>query len=95
MVKHIVMFKLKEKTPENISLLENKIKSMEKTIDFVEEITTGVNFTKGERAMDLVLIVDLKDKDQLEAYRVHPEHQPVYEMVKLMCSESKVIDYEF
>ena len=94
MVKHIVMFKLKERNDENISKVVSSLKTLEGNIDFVRSIEIGVNFTESERSYDIVLTTEFDNRHALNAYGPHPKHLPVVEIVRSLCSGSVVVDYE-
>ena len=94
MIKHIVMFKLKNKNKENIEKVVNALKTLEGGIDVLRSAEIGVNFTESERSYDIVLTTDFDNRDALDAYGPHPKHVPVVETVHALCSGSVVVDYE-
>ena len=94
MIKHIVMFKLKNKNKKNIGKVVNALKTLEGNIDVLRYAEIGVNFTKSERSYDIVLITEFDNRDALDAYGPHPKHVPVVETVRSLCSRSVVVDYE-
>ena len=94
MIKHIVMFKLKDKNKENIKKVGNALKPLEGSIDVLRSAEIGVNFTESERSYDIVLTTDFDNRDALDAYGPHPKHVPVVETVRSLCSGSVVVDYE-
>ena len=94
MIKHIVMFKLKERNDENIAKVVNSLKTLEGNIDFLRSVEVGVNFTESERNYDIALTTEFDDRNALNAYGPHPQHLPVVEIVRSLCSSSVVVDYE-
>ena len=50
MVKHIVMFKLKENSPENLDLVLSTLKGLEGKIETLRMIEVGLDCNKSERA---------------------------------------------
>ena len=95
MVKHIVMFKLIEKNKANIDKAVSALKSLKENIEVVRSIEIGVNFTESERSYDIVLIVEFSNKEDLSTYGPHPNHVPVIDTIRSLCSDSVVVDYEF
>ena len=93
MIKHIVMFKLLDKT--NIEKVVNALKSLEGNIDVLRSVEIGVNFTESERSYDIVLTTEFNDRKGLNIYGPHPKHLPVVETIRSLCSSSVVVDYEF
>ena len=94
MIKHIVMFKLKDRNKENIEKIVTALKTLEGNIDVLRSAEIGVNFTKSERSYDIVLTTEFDDRNSLNAYGPHPNHLPVVETVRSLCSGSVVVDYE-
>ncbi|KMP11047.1 stress responsive protein [Candidatus Nitromaritima sp. SCGC AAA799-A02] len=94
MVKHIVMFKLAEKNPANMEKAVNALKSLEGKIEALRSLEIGIDFTEGERSYDIVLTTHFDDRDGFKAYGPHPNHLPVAETLRSLCSSSVVVDYE-
>ena len=93
MVKHIVMFKLKEKSQENLDLALSTLSNLEGKIETLRMLEVGLDFNKSERAYDIVLTTCFDDKAGLAAYVSHPKHLPVIDMMRSLCSSSIVVDY--
>ena len=93
MLKHIVMFKLKEKSPENLELALSTLRGLEGKIETLRMIEVGLDFNKSERAYDIVLTTHFDDEAGLAAYVSHPHHLPVIDTMRALCSSSIVVDY--
>ena len=93
MVKHIVMFKLKEKSPENLDLALSTLRDLDGKIESLRMIEVGLDFNKSERAYDIVLTTLFDDETGLAAYVSHPKHLPVIDTMRTLCSSSIVVDY--
>ncbi len=95
MVVHIVMFRFKEENKEaNIAKVKAMLDSLPDKIPTLKSMETGVDFSRSERSMDLVLTSTFDDREGLESYRVHPAHQEVVALIKEVTLESRVVDYE-
>ena len=94
MIKHIVMFKLKNKNKENIEKIVGALKTLEGNIDVLRSAEIGINFSESKRSYDIVLTAKFDDRNALNAYGTHPNHLPVVETVRSLCSGSVVVDYE-
>ncbi len=95
MVMHIVMFKFLEGTPE-VLIAEAK-EQVEQLIDLVpglQNMKVGLNFSQEERAMDMVLISHFENREDLDFYAGHPEHQKVVSFIKTVAAYTKVVDFE-
>ena len=94
MIKHVVMFKLAEKTPENMELAVNSLRSLEKKIEALKSIEVGTDFMESDRSYDVVLTAEFENKEGLEMYGGHENHLPVIKLMRSLCSSSVVVDYE-
>lgn len=93
MVKHIVMYKLKEPTEQNAVALQQKFLSMKGKIEVLKDIQSGVDVLRSDRSFDVVLICQFDSMEDMEIYRTHEVHLPVMEYVKSVVQISKSVDY--
>ncbi len=94
MVKHIVMFKLADKNPENLDQAIAALNSLRGNIETLKFIEIGTDFLSSERSYDIVLTAFFDNHEGLKAYAGHKNHLPVVEKMRSLCSSSIVIDYE-
>ena len=94
MVTHIVLFKLAEKTPENLEKAVSSLKSLEGNIETLKFIEIGIDYKGSERSYDIALTTHFDNKEGLEIYAKHPNHLPVVEVMQTLCSQRVVVDYE-
>ena len=94
MVKHIVMFKLSEKTPENMERAVNSLRSLEGNIEVLKSIEIGTDFLESDRSYDIALIAEFESRKGLEIYSGHENHLPVVKIMRSLCLNSTVVDYE-
>jgi hypothetical protein len=81
-----------EKTSEKTKVM---LKNLEKSIDSLVNMEVGINFSDRTTAYDLVLIADFNNEDDLNSYRVHPEHVNVLDFLKINADKTAVVDYYF
>ncbi len=74
MVKHIVMFKLKEKNQENLDFALSTLQNFEGEIETFRMIEVDLDFNKSERAFDIVLTTHFDNEAGLAAFMSHPKH---------------------
>jgi Stress responsive A/B Barrel Domain len=99
MIKHIVLWKLKEdeggwSKQENAFELKRRLEALKNKIPDILELEIGFPIEKGETVSDVALYSLFKDKEGLEAYQKHQEHQKVVEFVRQIAVERRVVDYE-
>lgn len=93
MIKHIVMFKLTDKTPENVKQVIDALKSMEGKIETLKHLEVGQDVSGSERSYDVVLTTHFDNEEDLKTYISHEVHLPVVEKIRALCSGSVVVDY--
>jgi len=95
MIKHIVMFKLKEKKPDNLKALASALNGMKGQIETLRFLEVGEDFMGSDRSFDLALTTHFENRQGLEMYAGHEIHQPVIQLARSLCSQTVVVDYEF
>lgn len=99
MIKHIVMWQLKERALENTKeknamMLKIELESLIHKIKEIKHIEVGLNFSTRENAFDACLYTEFKTKKDLNIYAIHPDHLKVKEFISKISSNSNIIDYE-
>ena len=92
MVKHIVMWKLRDKAEG--AEIKVRLDALAGNIPGLLSVEVGIDFLESEQSADLVLIAELENRQALEVYQNHPEHQAVGTLVKAAAIARTVIDYE-
>ncbi len=94
MVRHIVLFTLKDKSPEVIAEAVAKLKSLEGKIEGLLSVEVGVDSVRSGRSCDICLNTVFDTMASLERYRTHPVHLPVQAHMHAVRESSVSADYE-
>ena len=95
MIVHIVLFKLKEATPENVAKAKERLLSMDGKVDLLRHLEVGVDLIRSERSADVALYTKFDSLEDLQAYQVHPYHaNEVAAYMRSVCSSVVAADYE-
>lgn len=95
MIKHIVMWKLKEENKlENAKHIKEKLEALKDQINEISEIEVGININDTSSAFDVVLYSTFNTLDDLNSYSIHPKHKEVGEFIGGVRTERIVVDYE-
>lgn len=99
MVKHIVMWKLRDQAEgasreENARKLKSTLEALTGKIKQIVELEVGFQMKPDESAYDVVLVTSFQTREDLDLYQKHPDHQVVAAFVKKIVSDRKVVDYE-
>ena len=99
MINHIVLFKLrdypKEEKEKIVGELRNLLEELNEKIDEVKYIEVGTNYEMEAKSYDIALISHFESLEDLDSYRVHPEHLKVVERIKETTTERAAVDYRF
>lgn len=99
MINHVVLFKLKEYPPEEkskvIAELKSLLESLKDKIEVVKFIEVGVNYELEAKSYDMVLFSHFETLEELDEYRVHPEHLKVVKRIGETTQSRAAVDYEF
>ncbi len=95
MIVHIVLFKLKEPSAENIVTVREMLLSMNGKIPMLRHLEAGIDVIRSERSYDVALYTKFDNLADLQAYQVHPYHaDTVIPCMKANCSSIVAADYE-
>ncbi|MFP4560501.1 MAG: Dabb family protein [Thiohalorhabdus sp.] len=99
MVKHIVMWRLKDQArgnsrSANAELVKEKLEALEGRIPGLLTVEVGLDFSATGSSADVVLYTELESREVLEAYQVHPEHEAVKAFIGEVAAGRWVVDYE-
>lgn len=99
MIKHIVLWRLKEKAEgrtlaENAREMKDRIENLKKLIPQIIELEVGLPFETTPTSSDVALYSSFKNREDLDRYQNHPDHLKVVEFVKKITVERRAVDYE-
>ena len=94
MIKHIVFFKLKNRSAESVAEAADVLRSMDGKIEQLKSLEVGTDILRSERSYDIALTATVDTLDDLQAYQVHPVHQKIIEYINGVKEVSYAVDYE-
>ena len=100
MINHVVLFKLKKYDSESekqdvISSIEDALLGLSDKIAELKSIEVGVNYELATKSYDICLMTHFETVDELDIYRVHPEHLKVAELIGKHAVDRASVDFEF
>ncbi len=94
MMKHILLVKLKDNSPQHCQKVKELFLSMKKEVPVIRDLAVGIDFLHSERSYDVVLEVLLDSPQALEQYQIHPYHAEVVKpYIWEVRQSSVVVDY--
>lgn len=97
MVKHIVLWKLKDDAKKDSSTiiadLQTRFKALLGIVDGLAAIEVGSNYNKGSE-FDVVLYCEFTTKEAQEQYQTHPAHIAIKGIVHELVCGRECVDYE-
>lgn len=99
MIKHIVMWKLKEsmegmEKAEIALKMKADLESLISEISQIRKIEIGINILDSQQAYDVVIYSEFDNMQDLNIYQEHPAHLKVAEFVGKVRESRAVVDYE-
>jgi Stress responsive A/B Barrel Domain. len=83
-----------EKSPQEIAeWMKAHLEALVGIVPQCLSMEVGINVNKGDAAYDAVLISRFHSKDDLDAYKVHPEHVKISSFCKAARESRVVVDY--
>jgi len=92
MIKHIVMWTLKDRS--RAEQLKQKIDDLNGKVPSMIDVESGINFNPADAACDLVLISTHKTREDLDAYQADPVHGEVKKAIGPEAVSRHVVDFE-
>ncbi|CAG1005227.1 hypothetical protein METP3_03698 [Methanosarcinales archaeon] len=98
MITHVVLFKLKDRSPQSIEkardvLLGLKGKDKDK-IPVLRYLEVGTDILHSERSYDISLITKFDSMDDLQVYQAHPVHLEVAKYIMAAKESAIAVDFE-
>lgn len=97
MVRHIVLWKLKDTETANAAghaaSLRSRFKALVGVVEGLKAVDVEVNYQAGD--YDLCLVADFTDKEAEAAYQKHPEHLKIKEIVHSIVTARTAFDYTY
>ena len=99
MVKHIVIFKLRDEITQEEKLdIMNRFKvaieSLPATIPFIRKIEVGLNINPAE-TWNIALYSEFDSLEDVKAYATHPDHVAAGKIIADAKENRACVDYEF
>lgn len=99
MITHLVFFNMLPEAEgasgaDNAKKLVDQLNKLPGKIPEIVELEAGLDFSKSPASYEVGLLTKFRTKEDLETYRVHPDHQKVVSFVQKTTSDRAVVDYE-
>ena len=94
MIRHIVLFKIKDEFRAEIPDMVEKFYGMKGKIEGLVNLEAGADFLHSDRSYDIALITEFESREALDADQTHPVHLPVKKRMHEVRSASVACDFE-
>jgi quinol monooxygenase YgiN len=96
MIRHIVMWKLKDAPNKaaNAVRIKQLLEGLRDRVAGLLKIEVGIDFSASDASSDVVLLSEFADAAALEAYQRHPLHVQMKPEIAGMTAERRVVDHE-
>ena len=98
MVKHIVLFKLKDEVPDTDKLVvmnkfKEAIEALPAKISVIRKIEVGLNMNPGD-SWHIALYSEFDNLDDVKFYATHPDHVAAGKIIAEAKESRSCVDYE-
>jgi Stress responsive A/B Barrel Domain len=94
MITHVVLFKLKDRSPSTINATRERMALIEGHIPTLLTLQVGINAVPSDRAYDIALVATFNSLEDLRAFQMHPVHVTMFDDVKARFDTIAAVDYE-
>jgi len=99
MIKHIVMWKLKDHAEgadraSNAAKLKALLETCDNLVPGMHKLEAAIASPALEATYDVILYTEFADRAALDAYQEHPVHQAIKPFIGAVRSERQCMDYE-
>lgn len=99
MIKHLVMWKLKDfaegaTKEQNTKKMITELEALKKTIPQIRHIEVGANFLPSDFSYDVALYSEFETEEDLAIYQKHPDHKSAGVFVEKVRESRIVVDYK-
>ena len=99
MINHVVLFKLKDYPKDEkvkvLAELKALLEGLKEKIEALKYIEVGTNYDLDSKGYDIALLSHFESLEDLDKYRVHPEHLKVVARIGETTLERAAVDYKF
>ena len=93
MLIHIVLFKLIDRSTENVQKVAEVLRGMEGKIPQLLHLEVGIDALHSERSYDVALFTKFASIEDMQAYQIHPVHVEVAKYIMSVRESSVTVDY--
>lgn len=92
MIKHVVMFKLKDRA--SAPQVREKLMELDGSMDVIRTWEVGINIGESSKPYDVVVYSAFDSLADVAYFRKHPAHVAVVEAIRPFIETSGTVDYE-
>ncbi len=94
MFRHIVLYRLKDRSEEAKKALKEKFLSLKSNVPQIVDLEVGTDILFSARSYDVALVITFVKKEDLPVYKAHPFHVGVANYVHSVMETSVSCDFE-
>ncbi|MBQ6174260.1 MAG: Dabb family protein [Clostridia bacterium] len=94
MIRHIVLFKIRDEYKDQLPQLVENFLGMKGRIEGMLDLEAGQDVYHSDRSYDLALITTFDSMESFKAYQTHPVHMPVRKRMHEVREASVACDFE-
>lgn len=95
MIMHIVMWKFKQENKQaNMDKLRDMLLALDGVVPELKHVEIGQDVQQLDGNYDMVLVTEFASTEDMQSYKVHPEHVKISKFCKSIREDRVCVDYE-
>ena len=96
MIMHIVMWRFKEDNKQaNMDKLKAMLLALDGVVPELKRVEVGQDVKHLDGNYDMVLVSEFENVEEMQVYKVHPEHVKISKFCKSIREDRVCVDYKF
>lgn len=93
MILHSVFIRMNDRSPEHAATLREELLALREKTPGVVLWHVGINDLGTDAEYDVALISGFETQEDLEIYRIHPDHMEMLGRVRPLIERSAIVDH--
>ncbi len=94
MIKHVVMWRFKEESKqENMATFKQGLLNLRGIIPEIKSMEVGEHINEASPGYDMALVMEFKSLEDLNTYKLHPEHKKVSSFCSSIREDRVAVDF--
>ena len=95
MLKHVVIYKLRDTSDSTVSKVKNTFYSMVGRVECIVDLECGYDILRSPRSFDFCLIITFANLEALKEYQNNSVHLSIKSYISTIATHAASVDFEY